>query len=114
MSLHSLYIQSRLQNGGHTLGGPHLLGGGLFSNLKKGIGSLATNVVGKAKEVIKNAAPILLDTVKNAGRSALNAIISGEGSIKDRLSSGASAGLSSFDKNEIAKKLYQDAVRPVF
>ena len=96
------------------MGGPHLLGGGFFSSAKKSLSSLATNVVGKAKEVLKNAAPILLDTAKNVGKSALNAILSGDGSIKDRLSSGVNAGLSSFDKGEIAKKLYQDAVRPVF
>ena len=46
------------------MGGPHLLGGGFFSSAKKSLSSLATNVVGKAKEVLKNAAPILLDTAK--------------------------------------------------
>ena len=114
MSMHSLYIQSRLANGGHLLGGAHLMGGGFFGDMKKSMGSLATNVYNKGKAIVANAAPILLNTVKDAGKSALNAILSGDGSIKDRLTSAASAGLNSFDRGELTKRLYQDAVRPVF
>ena len=112
MSVHALYLQNRLQHG-NAISGPLMLGGGFWSSLKKGAAAMATNVLGKAKQLAVSVAPIITDQLKSAGKSALNSVLTSDGSIKDRLQAGLQSGLQSVDRSALQQKLL-DAARPVF
>eukprot|EP00052_Salpingoeca_macrocollata_P030180 m.314598 g.314598 ORF g.314598 m.314598 type:complete len:118 (+) comp23063_c0_seq12:868-1221(+) len=115
-SVHSLYLQNRLA--GAALGGPSvhggaLTGGGFFGNIGRALGGLGRNFLSKAKAVAASAAPILQDAAQNAGRNALNAVLSSDGSVKDRLRAGLAAGAGSVDRGDLQQRLLA-AARPVF